>query len=170
VLFAAESFDAAISACAFEDCVEPVSVLPGMQIVTKGGGRIILLGPTCDFPFWYPSAVLSRQRVCGCGRFMPRGGPGGQVRAMLGGRSPFVIIEVPDVLTQPFVYDSNAVYVAWTYEVIRQMKEWGCRLIHCEAYTPLLGEDAQVRFGNGTMTNLPAHRYAGSAVPLVFEN
>ena len=88
---------------------------------------------------------------------------------MFRGASPWMIIEEPDALTQPFVYDSDAVYVVWTYEVIRQMHEWGWRLIHGEADTPLLGDNALVRFGKRVLMKLRAYRYAGSTVLLVFE-
>jgi len=64
---------------------------------------------------------------------------------------------------------SDGVYVVWTYEVIRQMHEWGWRLIHCEADTPLLGNNALVRFGKRVLMKLRAYRYAGSTVLLVFE-
>lgn len=167
--FAAESFHAVISTYALEHCVEPVRVLREMRRVAKRGGRIILLGPAWDFPFWYPNALRSKSksllwRLCYAARRA-----GGQVRALLGGASPFLIIEEPDALTHPFVYDSDAVYVVWTYEVIRQMAEWGCKLIHGEADTPLLGENALVRFGKRLLMMLRAYRYAGSTVLLVFE-
>ncbi len=167
--FAGESFDVVITTYALEHCVEPVGLLREMVRVARRGGRIILLGPAWDFPFWYPNALLSK-----AGSLVWRVGyaarrAAGQVRAMLGGASPFMIIDDPDALTRPFVYDSDAVYVVWTFEVIRLMKEWGCRLILGEADTPLLGENALVRLGKRLLMRLPAYRYAGSTVLLVFE-
>ena len=167
--FAAESFDAVISTYALEHCVEPRRFLREMQRVARRGGRIILLGPAWDFPFWYPNALRSKS-----GNFLWRVSyaarrAGGQLRAMLGGISPFMIIDEPDALTHPFVYDSDAVYIVWTYEVIRLMREWGCRLIVAEADTPLLGENALVRFVKRLLMKLPAYRYAGSTVLMVFE-
>jgi SAM-dependent methyltransferase len=167
--FAAESFDAVISTYALEHCVEPRRFLREMHRVARRGGRIILLGPAWDFPFWYPNALLSKS-----GSFLWRVGyaarrAGGQLRAMLGGESPFVIIDEPDAFTHPFVYDSDAVYVVWTFEVIRLMKEWGCSMITAEADTPLLGENALVRFGKRMLMKLPAYRFAGSTVLMVFE-
>jgi SAM-dependent methyltransferase len=167
--FAAETFDAVISTYALEHCVEPVRFLREMHRVARRGGRIILLGPAWDFPFWYPNALLSKS-----GSFLWRAGyaarrAAGQLRAMLGGASPFMIIDEPDALTRPFVYDSDAVYVVWTYEVIRLMKEWGCRLIVAEADTPLLGENVLVRFGKRLLMKLPPYRFAGSTVLMVFE-
>jgi SAM-dependent methyltransferase len=167
--FAGESFDAVISTYALEHCVEPVRFLREMGRVARRGGRIILLGPAWDFPFWYPNALLSK-----AGSFFWRVGYAagrtvGQVRAMLGGMSPFMIIEEPDALSRPFVYDSDAVYVVWTFEVIRLMREWGCSLIIAEADTPLLGENGMVRLGKRLLMKLPAYRYAGSTVLLVFE-
>jgi SAM-dependent methyltransferase len=167
--FAGESFDVVISTYALEHCVEPAEFLREMQRVARRGGRIILLGPAWDFPFWYPNALLSK-----AGSWVWRAGYAArraarQVRAMLGGASPFMIIDEPDALTRPFVYDSDAVYVVWTFEVIRLMREWGCRLIVGEADTPLLGENALVRLGKRLLMKLPAYRYAGSTVLLVFE-
>jgi hypothetical protein len=49
------------------------------------------------------------------------------------------------------------------------MRKWGCRLIVGEADTPLLGENALVRLGKRLLMKLPAYRYAGSTVLLVFE-
>jgi len=167
--FAAEAFDAVISTYALEHCVEPVRVLQEMQRVTRRGGRIILLGPAWDFPFWYPNALLSRAKSFRWRLGYAARRAAGQLRAMIRGASPFMIIEEPDALTQPFVYDADAVYVVWTYEVIRQMHEWGCRLILGEADTPLLGENGLVRFGKRMLMKLPAYRYAGSTVLLVFE-
>jgi len=167
--FAADVFDAVISTYALEHCVEPRGFLREMHRVARRGGRIILLGPAWDFPFWYPNALLSKS-----GSFLWRAGyaarrAAGQLRAMLGGASPFMIIDEPDALTRPFVYDSDAVYVVWTYEVIRLMKEWGCRLIVAEADTPLLGENVLVRFGKRLLMKLPPYRFAGSTVLMVFE-
>ena len=167
--FAAESFDAVISTYALEHCVEPVRVLRDMQRVARRGGRIILLGPAWDFPFWYPNALLSRAKSFRWRLGYAARRAAGQLRAMFRGASPWMIIEEPDALTQPFVYDSDAVYVVWTYEVIRQMHEWGWRLIHGEADTPLLGDNALVRFGKRVLMKLRAYRYAGSTVLLVFE-
>jgi SAM-dependent methyltransferase len=167
--FAAGCFDVVISTYALEHCVEPVRFLREMVRVARGGGRIILLGPAWDFPFWYPNALLSK-----AGSFFWRVGYSGrrfagQLRALAGGASPFMIIDEPDALTRPFVYDSDAVYVVWTFEVIRLMEEWGCRLVHGETDTPLLGENVLVRFGKRLLMKLPPYRYAGSTVLLVFE-
>ena len=88
---------------------------------------------------------------------------------MLGGRSPFVIVDVPDALTRPFVYDSDAVYVVWTYEVIRQLESWGCRLVIAEADSPLLGENPLARAFKRMLMKFSAYRYAGSTILMVFE-
>jgi len=167
--FAAGTFDVVISTYALEHCVEPVGFLREMQRVARRGGRIILLGPAWDFPFWYPNALLSKAGSLAWRFGYAARRAAGQVRAMLGGASPFMIIDEPDALTRPFVYDADAVYVVWTFEVIRLMREWGCRLIVGEADTPLLGENALVRFGKRLLMKLPAYRYAGSTVLLVFE-
>jgi SAM-dependent methyltransferase len=167
--FAAESFDAVISTYALEHCVEPVRMLREMCRVTRPGGRIILLGPAWDFPFWYPNALLSKSQSRTWRFTYAAKRAAAQLRAMLGGASPFMIIEDPDALTHPFVYDSDAVYIVWTYEVIRTMKTLGCKLILAEADTPLLGDNPLVRTAKRLLMTLPAYRHAGSTVLLVFE-
>lgn len=167
--FAAETFDAVISTYALEHCVEPVRILHEMWRVARRGGRIILLGPAWDFPFWYPNALRSKSKSLPWLLGYTARRAGGQIRAMLGGASPFAIIDEPDALTHPYIYDSDAVYVVWSYEVIRQMKEWGCRLICGEADTPLLGENPLVRLGKLSLMKMPAYRHAGSTILLVFE-
>src|SRR5882672_8347560 len=86
--FAEGSFDAVISTYALEHSVAPIEMLREMVNVVRTGGRIVLLGPTWDLPFWYPNALRSRagniswrlrytvQRIAG------------QARALLGGCSP----------------------------------------------------------------------------------
>jgi SAM-dependent methyltransferase len=167
--FAAEEFDAVMATYALEHCVEPERILREMWRVARRGGRIILLGPAWDFPFWYPSALLSRAGSLSWRLGYTLRRALGQLRALFGGESPFLIIEEPDALTQPFVYDADAVYVVWTWEVIRFMRGLGCELVVGEADTPLLGENLLVRFGKRILMTFPAYRYAGSTVLLVFE-
>jgi len=167
--FAEGSFDAVISTYALEHSVAPIEMLREMVNVVRTGGRIVLLGPTWDLPFWYPNALRSRagniswrlrytvQRIAG------------QARALLGGCSPFLVIEEPDAFTQPFVHDSDAVYVVWTYEVIRQMKSWGCKVVRVEVDNQLLGSNPLVKLGKRALMLLPAYRHAGSTSLMVFE-
>ncbi len=167
--FAEGAFDAVISTYALEHCVEPQRVLREMWRVTRRGGRIILLGPAWDFPFWYPNALLSRAgswawRV----RYTISRGLG-QLRALLGGASPFAIIDEPDALTRPFVYDADAVYVVWSWEVVRFLKSLGCELVLGEADMALLGSNFFVRTGKRLLMTFAAYRYAGSTVLMVFE-
>ncbi len=162
-------FDAVISTYALEHSVNPVAVLAEMCRVVKSRGRIVCLGPAWDFPFWYPNAL--RAKSCSAawrfrytwGRFFS------QCKALLGGTLPFQIIEEPDAFTQPFIYDADAVYIVWSYEVIRQMNRWGCRLVHCETDTPLLGTNPIVRLLKRFLMLFPAYRHAGSTCLMVFE-
>ena len=80
-----------------------------------------------------------------------------------------MIVEDPDVLSRPFVYDSDAVYIVWSYEVIQQMKRFGLRLVHCELDERLLGHRLLVRCLKRMLYLLPPYRYAGSTVLMVFE-
>src|SRR5581483_4186079 len=113
------SFDAAISTYSHEHSVNPARMVSEIVRVVRPGGRIVLLGPTWDFPFWYPSSLLTRARnpFWRFGYTLKR--LSAQILALLGGPSPFLIVEEPDAFSQPFIHDSDAVYVVWSYEVFR---------------------------------------------------
>jgi SAM-dependent methyltransferase len=162
-------FDAALATYALEHSANPVQMLSEMTRVVRPGGRVILLGPCWDYPFWYPNSLLTkarsplwRLRYTGA-RLLK------QFVCICGGPSPFVIVEEPDAFTQPFVYDADAVYVAWSYEIIRQMRRWGLRLVLAEADNKLLGRSPVVRLLKRVLMLLPAYRYAGSTILMVFE-
>lgn len=167
--FADASFDAVISTFALEHAVRPVRMLREMSRVVRPGGRVVLLGPSWDLPFWYPNALLSKVGMPGWRlsytwkRFL------GQLRGWLFGRLPFLIIDDPDALSRPFVHDADAVYVVWSYEVIRQMKRWGLRLVHCEVDDRMLGHRAPLRLFKRLLCLLPPYRHAGSTVLMVFK-
>jgi SAM-dependent methyltransferase len=167
--FADRSFDAVLSTYALEHSVDPVQMLREMVRLVRPGGRIVLLGPTWDFPFWYPNSLLTRARSpfwrlhYTLKRFVA------QTFAQLGGASPFLIIDNPDAFTQPFVHDSDAVYVVWSFEVIRQMKSRECKLIHFEMDDQLLGNNPLVRLTKRVLMLLPAYHHAGSTSLMVFE-
>lgn len=162
-------FDAVISTYALEHSVNPAAMLAEMRRVVKPGGRIVFLGPAWDFPFWYPNALRTRGRSAAwrlrysASRFF------NQCKALLGGPLPFQIIEEPDAFTQPFIHDADAVYIVWTYEVIRQMNRWDCRLVHCETDAQLLGTNPIVRLLKRFLMLFPAYRHAGSTCLMVFE-
>jgi SAM-dependent methyltransferase len=167
--FADSSFDAVLSTYALEHSVNPRQMLREMARIVKPGGRIVLLGPAWDFPFWYPNSLVTRARSrpwlvnYSLARFAA------QLAALLGGESPFLIVEEPDAFSQPFIHDADAVYVVWTHEVIRQMKRWGLRLVKAEADNPLLGENVVLRAVKRALMLLPAYRTAGSTILLAFE-
>ena len=167
--FAEGCFDAVISTYALEHSVAPVEMLREMVNVVRTGGRIVLLGPTWDLPFWYPNALRSRAGSISWRLRYTVQRVAGQVRALLGGCSPFLVIAEPDAFTQPFVHDSDAVYVVWTYEVIRQMKSWGCKVVRVEVDNQLLGSNPLVKLGKRALMLLPAYRHAGSTSLMVFE-
>jgi SAM-dependent methyltransferase len=167
--FASESFEAAISTFALEHCVNPVQMLREMQRVVRPGGRIILLGPSWDLPFWYPNAVQSKLQEPGWRVAYTLQRVLGQLGGWLFGRLPFLRIEDPDAFHREFVHDADAVYVVWTYEVIRQMKRFGCRLVHAEVDDRMWGTKNLVRLLKRLLYLLPLYRHAGSTVLLVFE-
>jgi SAM-dependent methyltransferase len=167
--FASESFDAASSTFALDHCVTPKQMLQEMRRVVRPGGRIVLLGPSWDLPFWYPNAMRSQLRepahraAYTAKRFF------GQMRGWFFGRLPFLRVEEPDAFHEEFVYDADAVYVVWNYEVIRQMKLIGCRLVHGEVDDRMWGTNKLVRVLKRLLYLLPIYRYAGSTVLLVFD-
>jgi len=167
--FTTGCFDAVLATYALEHSANPVQMLSEMARVVRPGGRLILLGPCWDFPFWYPNSLLTRSRsvlwrLRYTGVRLIR-----QIVCMFGGPSPFLIVEQPDAFAQPFVYDADAVYVAWSYEIIRQVKRWGFRLVVAEADDKLLGRNPGVRLLKQLLMLLPAYRYAGSTILMVFE-
>jgi len=167
--FNEQSFDAVLLTYALEHAVNPVAVLKEMERVVRPGGRIILLGPSWDLPFWYPNALKSRAAKIGwrirytVRRLM------GQLGGWIFGRLPFLIIEDPDALTSEFEFDGDAVYITWSYEVIQQMKQLGCNLIHWETDDQLLGDNTAVRLLKRLLLVLPPFRRAGSTTLLVFD-
>jgi SAM-dependent methyltransferase len=167
--FADGSFDATISTFALEHCVNPVRMLHETQRVVRRGGRIVLLGPSWDLPFWYPNAVQSKSQEPGWRMAYTRKRLLGQLRGWFFGRLPFLRIEDPDAFHRVFVCDSDAVYVVWSYEVIRQMKRFGCRLVHAEVDDRMWGTKSAVRLLKRVLYLLPPYRHAGGTVLLVFE-
>jgi ubiquinone/menaquinone biosynthesis C-methylase UbiE len=163
------SFDAVLLTFALEHTVNPVGVLKEMGRVVRLGGRIILLGPTWDLPFWYPNALRSRATKLGWLLRYALMRLAGQVKGWLFGVLPFLIIEDPEALTNKFEFDGDAVYITWSYEVIEQMKQFGCELIHSEVDNQLLGENGVVRLLKRLLMLLPPYRRAGSTALMVFE-
>lgn len=167
--FSDGAFDAVIATFALEHSIRPVLVLREMCRIVRRAGRIVLLGPTWDLPFWYPAALQSKSEKPGWRRSYTWKRLLGQLRGWLFGRLPFLFVEDPDALSRPFVYDADTVYVVWSYEVIRQMKRWGFRLVHCEVDDRLLGHRVLVRLFKRLLYLLPLYRYAGSTSLMVFE-
>jgi SAM-dependent methyltransferase len=167
--FRHDAFDGVIATYVLEHAVEPIESLREMCRVTKPGGRIVLLGPAWDFPFWYPNSLRSSGRNhwwrvrYTLRRFW------GQLWGWGLGRLPFVRVDEPDAFHSEFIYDADAVYIVWSYEVIRIMKKWGHRLIHWEVDDRLLGTNPTVRSLKRLLTHLPIYRYAGNTILLVFE-
>lgn len=167
--FASASFDGVISTFALEHAVNPLRMLEELRRMVRPGGRIVLLGPSWDLPFWYPNSLQSKAKkplwrlTYTIRRLL------GQVGGWLLGILPYQMVEDPDVFYREFVNDADAVYVVWTYEVIRQMKRWGCRLVHCEVDDRLLGRHRVVQLLKRMMFLLPPFRHAGSTVLMVFE-
>ena len=162
-------FDGVIATYVLEHTVEPIETLREMCRVTKPGGRVVLLGPAWDFPFWYPNSLRSRS---GDHWWRVRYTVGRFCRQLIGwwfGRLPFERVNEPDAFHSDFIYDADAVYVVWTYEVIRIMREWGHRLIHWEVDDRLLGTNPAVRSLKRLLMRLPIYRYAGGSILLVFE-
>jgi len=167
--FRHDAFDGVVATYVLEHAVEPIEALREMCRVTKPGGRVVLLGPAWDFPFWYPNSLRSRGRNRWWRARYTLSRFWGQLWGGVLGRLPFVRVDEPDAFHSEFIYDADAVYVVWTYEVIRIMKQWGHRLIHWEVDDRLLGTNPTVRSLKRLLMRLPIYRYAGNTVLLVFE-
>ena len=167
--FADKSFDAVSFTYALEHTVEPESVLKELCRVTREKGRVLLLGPSWDLPFWYPNALKSRSNVRGWRLRYTISRLRGQLAGWLLGRLPFEMMDEPDAFHRPFEADSDAVYVVWSYEVIRQMKRTGFRLMHSEVDDRLIGTKFAVKLLMRLLFLLPLYRLAGSTVLMVFE-
>jgi SAM-dependent methyltransferase len=167
--FREESFDAAIATYVVEHAVDPVETLREITRVVRPGGRIVLLGPAWDFPFWFPNSLRSRGHDY---LWRLRYSVGRTWRQLIGwwfGRLPFEQVDEPDAFHSKFIYDADAVYIVWTYEVIRLMDHWGHKLVHWEVDDQLLGTSPVVRAFKRLLLRLPIYRYAGCSVLAVFE-
>jgi SAM-dependent methyltransferase len=167
--FRSDSFDAAVATYVLEHAVEPIKTLQEMCRVVKPGGRIVLLGPAWDFPFWFPNSLRSRS---GNHLWRLRYSLGRFWRQLMGwwfGQLPFDKVVEPDAFTSKFIHDADAVYIVWTYEVVRLMKRSGHRLLHWEVDDQMLGTVPIVRSFKRALTHIPMYRYSGSTVLLVFE-
>jgi len=168
--FRDQTFGAVIATFVLEHSTNPQRLLSEACRVVRQGGRIVLLGPSWDFPWWYPnslrsrvsSSLLERLRYT-TKRFI------GQVVGWLFGLLPFYIVDDPDCFREEFVHDADAVYVVWAWEVVKFMGRLGCRLIHWEVDDRLLGHRKFVRFLKRLLLRLPLYQYAGSTLLLVFE-
>jgi len=167
--FANGAFDAAIATFVLEHATDPVRMLEEMRRVVRPGGRVVLMGPAWDLPFWFPNSLRSK---AGNRRWRLRYALsrfGRQVGGVLFGKLPFEIVEDPDAFHSEFICDADAVYIVWTYEVVRQMQRWNFKLVHAETDDALLGTNPLVRFLKKSLRLLPVYRLAGSTVLLVFE-
>jgi SAM-dependent methyltransferase len=167
--FRKECFDAVIATYVLEHAVEPVVTLQEMCRVVKPHGKIILLGPAWDFPFWYPNSLRSKNAERGWRLRYTLGRLWRQLIGCSFGKLPFARVDEPDAFRSEFVYDADAVYIVWTYEVIRLMKKWGHNLAHWEVDDPLLGANPVIRKFKNVLRCFPIYRYAGSTILLVFE-
>jgi SAM-dependent methyltransferase len=167
--FSDGSFGGVIATYVLEHTVTPVETLEEITRVVKTGGRIVLLGPAWDFPFWAPNSLNSKS---GNSFWRLRYTLGRLWQHLLGwlfGRLPFVGVEDPDAFHYDFIYDADVVYIMWTYEIIRLMKQRGHKLVYWKADTQLLGTNFAIRSLKGLLLKLPIYRYAGSTLLLVFE-
>jgi SAM-dependent methyltransferase len=167
--FQSGAFDGAISTFALEHSVNPKRMLEELRRVVRPGGRIVLLGPSWDLPFWYPNALRSALQKPVSRLTYAANRTLGQLRGWIFGTLPFERVNEPDAFHHEFVYDSDAVYVVWSYEVIEEMRRGGCRLVHGEVDDRLLGTRKAVQLLKQVLLLFPIYRLAGSTVLLVFE-
>lgn len=163
------SFGGVVATYVLEHAADPIGTLQEMCRVVKPGGRIVLLGPAWDFPFWFPNSLRSRGDNPWWRLQYTLKRVRGQLLGWIFGRLPFETVEDPDAFHSEFVYDADAVYIVWTYEIIRMMKQQGHKLIHWETNSQLLGTNVVVQWFKRMLLQFPIYRYAGSLILLVFE-
>lgn len=162
-------FGGAIATFVLEHAVDPILTIREVWRVVKPGGRIVFMGPAWDLPFAVPNSLLSKS-----GSFWWRFSyaAGRLRRQLLGwwfGVLPFEQVADPDAFHVKFIYDSDAVYIVWSYELIRKMKQWGCKLVHWEVDDPMLGTNPVVQAFKRFLMLFPIYRRSGGTVLLVFE-
>jgi SAM-dependent methyltransferase len=167
--FSDGSFGGVIATYVLEHTVAPIETLKEMSRVVKPGGRIVLLGPAWDFPFWVPNSLSSRSRNGWWRLRYTFGRLWQQLLGWLFGRLPFASVKDPDAFHYEFIYDADVVYVVWTYEVIQLMKQRGHNLVFWKVDDQLLGTNIAIRLLKRFLLKLPIYRYAGSTLLLVFE-
>src|ERR1700693_1912545 len=167
--FRDDLFDGVVATYVLEHAVEPTKSLREMCRVTKSGGKIVLLGPAWDFPFWFPNSLRSRATNHWWRLQYTLSRLWGQFCGCCFGQLPFARVNEPDAFHSDFIYDADAVSIVWTYEVIRIMKQRGHKLLHWEVDDQLLGTNLAVRWFKRILLQLPIYRYAGSSILLVFE-
>jgi SAM-dependent methyltransferase len=167
--FPSGAFDAVIATYVLEHSTQPRRFLSELARITRSHGRIVLLGPAWDFPFWYPNSLRSKGYSVGWRLGYATRRTLGQISGRIFGQYPFQAVTDPDALHSEFLYDADAVYIVWTYEVIRWMQQLGAKLIHWEVDDQLLGRHSVVRSFKKFLMRFSAYEHAGSTVLLVFE-
>jgi SAM-dependent methyltransferase len=118
-----QTFDGVIATFVLEHSTDPQRLLSEVCRVVRRGGRIVLLGPSWDFPWWYPNSLRSqvgssslKRLKYTVKRFI------GQIIEWLFGLLPFHTINDPDCLrNKEFVHDADAVYIVWAWGVVKFM-------------------------------------------------
>jgi SAM-dependent methyltransferase len=162
-------FGGALATYVLEHAVDPVHTVREVWRVVKPGGRIVFMGPAWDLPFAVPNSLLSKSGSFWWRFFYAAGRFRRQLLGWWFGILPFEQVTDPDAFHFKFIYDSDAVYIVWSYELIRKMKQWGCKLVYWEVDDPMLGTNSVVRAFKRFLMLFPIYRYSGGTVLLVFE-
>jgi SAM-dependent methyltransferase len=161
-----ESFDVVIGTCALEHFFFPQMGLREMHRVARSRGRIILFGPCWDLPYWFPPSVKRRMSSWKSRLRYTTSRLTGQIWGWLSGRLPFHCVEEPEVLTESFKCDEDAVYVVWVYEVLAYMQKLGFRCTHLAIYDKFLGRNALIRSIKRLLYLLPIYKCGGAFLAL----
>jgi SAM-dependent methyltransferase len=162
-------FGGAIATYVLEHSVDPVGTVHEIWRVVKPRGRIVFMGPAWDLPFAVPNSLKSKGGSFSWRFFYAAGRLWRQLLGWWFGILPFERVADPDALHFKFIYDSDAVYIVWSYELIRKMKQWGCKLVYWEVDDRMLGTNPLVRGFKRFLMLFPIYRYSGGTVLLVFE-
>ncbi len=124
------SIDVVVATYALEHFFYPQLALEEMYRVVREGGRLILLGPTYDLPFWHPPSINKRWESkmfrirWTFSRLLSH------IKGYFFKKFPFMTISDPEALNEDFHYDSDSVYVVWSWEVINFLEKTGFKLIY----------------------------------------
>ncbi len=163
------SVDVVIATYALEHFFYPQLALEEMHRVVREGGRLILLGPTYDLPFWHPPSINKRWESKMFRIRWTFSRLFSHIKGYFFKKFPFMTISDPEALNEDFHYDSDAVYVVWSWEVINFLEKAGFKLIYKNIFYKFLNTSFLKRMVKKILYCLPIYKFAGGTTLFVLE-